>query len=254
MVDETGQPARKATRRRILETAMELFVAQGYQQTSLRQLATRVGLTKAAVLYHFPAKEQILGALTEPLLEDMEAALAQAAAAEPPAEPRWVCIEGLLDSYLANRSTLLLLRQDLSILSRSPELYERFFAMFQRTYQLIAGPGAALPELVRAAQAMSVLGDPLFIFPDAPNPVLRAIVLDGARALLRDQPYRPASPGRRHLPGGPTTARPGRPRALDAERLAVARHMYASGAHRVDEIAAAVGVSRATLYRHLRPD
>lgn len=231
---------------------MELFAAQGYQQTSLRQLAARLGLSKAAVLYHFPAKEQIIGALTEPLLEDMEAALERAAAAQPRDQPRWVCVEGLLDSYLANRSALLLLRQDLSILGRSPELYDRFFAVFTRAYGLIAGPGAALPAQVRAAQAMAALGDPLVIFPEAPNHVLREIVLDGARELLRDLPYgRATGPDRRRPPSG---RRAGRPRALDAERLALARRMYATGAHTVDEIAAAVGVSRATLYRHLARD
>jgi AcrR family transcriptional regulator len=223
---------------------MELFAAQGYQQTSLRQLAIRVGVSKAAVLYHFPAKERILAALTEPLLDDMAAALERAEQAQPPAEPRWVCVEGLLDSYLANRPTLLLLREDLSILSRSPELYARFFATYTRAYHLIAGPGAALPELVRAAQAISVLGDPLFIFPDAPNAALRGIVLEGARAVLRDQPYGKAA--------RPADRRPGRPPVLDAERLATARRLYGGGGHTVDEVAAAVGVSRATLYRHLR--
>ena len=165
---------------------MELFAAQGYQHTSLREIAERLGLSKAAVLYHFPAKDQLLAALTEPLLEDMEAALDRAAAARPPAEPRWTCVEGLLDSYLANRTLLLMLRNDLSILTRSPERYERFFDVYTRAYELIAGPGAELPALVRAAQALSALGDPLFTFPDAPNEVLREIVLDGARALLRD--------------------------------------------------------------------
>jgi len=224
---------------------MELFAAQGYQHTSLREIAERLGLSKAAVLYHFPAKDQLLAALTEPLLEDMEAALDRAAAARPPAEPRWMCVEGLLDSYLANRTLLLMLRNDLSILTRSPERYERFFDVYTRAYELIAGPGAGLPALVRAAQALSALGDPLFTFPDAPNEVLREIILDGARALLRDDDR-----GARRHPGRVRGA--GRPRALDSERLAVARRMYAAGAHSVDEIAAAVGVSRATLYRRLR--
>jgi AcrR family transcriptional regulator len=43
----------------------------------------------------------------------------------------------------------------------------------------------------------------------------------------------------------------GRPRALTGEKVAAARRMYEAGSHTVDEIAHALGVSRATVYRHL---
>ncbi|MEV5768522.1 helix-turn-helix domain-containing protein, partial [Micromonospora sp. NPDC052213] len=47
--------------------------------------------------------------------------------------------------------------------------------------------------------------------------------------------------------------RPGRPRAMSAEQVEAARRMHAAGSHSADEIAAALGVSRATVYRHLDP-
>ncbi|MBM0277173.1 helix-turn-helix domain-containing protein, partial [Micromonospora tarensis] len=45
--------------------------------------------------------------------------------------------------------------------------------------------------------------------------------------------------------------RPGRPRALGREQVEAARRMHAAGTHSVDAIAATLGVSRATVYRHL---
>jgi DNA invertase Pin-like site-specific DNA recombinase len=45
----------------------------------------------------------------------------------------------------------------------------------------------------------------------------------------------------------------GRPTVMPAEKLAVARQMYASREHTMDAIATTVGVGRATLYRHLAP-
>ncbi|MBG6104936.1 AcrR family transcriptional regulator [Micromonospora vinacea] len=45
--------------------------------------------------------------------------------------------------------------------------------------------------------------------------------------------------------------RPGRPPALGREQVEAARRMHAAGTHSVDAIAAALGVSRATVYRHL---
>jgi AcrR family transcriptional regulator len=51
---------RGVTRERILDVALELFNEHGYEQTSLRELAQRVGVTKAALYYHFERKEDIL--------------------------------------------------------------------------------------------------------------------------------------------------------------------------------------------------
>ncbi|TDB80017.1 Hin recombinase, partial [Micromonospora fluostatini] len=45
--------------------------------------------------------------------------------------------------------------------------------------------------------------------------------------------------------------RSGRPRAMSTEQIATARRMYAAGSHSVETIAATLGVSRATVYRHL---
>src|SRR5476651_1549828 len=53
-----GRP-RGSTRERILDTALELFNEQGYDKTSLREIAERVGVTKAALYYHFERKEDI---------------------------------------------------------------------------------------------------------------------------------------------------------------------------------------------------
>ena len=52
-----------STRERILNVALELFGAQGYDGTSLRQIAEQLGVTKAALYYHFESKEDILRAL-----------------------------------------------------------------------------------------------------------------------------------------------------------------------------------------------
>ncbi|GIJ49746.1 invertase [Virgisporangium aliadipatigenens] len=45
--------------------------------------------------------------------------------------------------------------------------------------------------------------------------------------------------------------RGGRPRKMTAEKIAVARQMYASQQYTVDQIAHTLGVSRGTIYQHL---
>jgi AcrR family transcriptional regulator len=61
------------TRARILVAARALFADRGYAGTSMRDLAEELGMTKAALYYHFPGKAQILMALVEPLLDELEA-------------------------------------------------------------------------------------------------------------------------------------------------------------------------------------
>lgn len=51
------------TRERILDAALDLFTEQGYDKTSLREVAEQVGISKAALYYHFASKEDILMAL-----------------------------------------------------------------------------------------------------------------------------------------------------------------------------------------------
>jgi AcrR family transcriptional regulator len=52
-----------STREKILDIALELFSTQGYDKTSLREIAERLGFSKAAIYYHFASKEDILLAL-----------------------------------------------------------------------------------------------------------------------------------------------------------------------------------------------
>ena len=67
------------TRRQILETAQRLFAEHGYDATSLQMIADEMGLTKAAVYYHFPAKSEILQAAMRPGIEWVSLLLDEAA-------------------------------------------------------------------------------------------------------------------------------------------------------------------------------
>jgi AcrR family transcriptional regulator len=60
------------TRERILDVALELFSEKGYDATSMREIAERLGITKAALYYHFDAKEDIV----RTLLVDIESQVA----------------------------------------------------------------------------------------------------------------------------------------------------------------------------------
>src|SRR5262245_37120672 len=53
------------TRSRIQEVALRLFNENGYEATSLREIADEIGVTKAALYYHFKTKEEIVTSLVD---------------------------------------------------------------------------------------------------------------------------------------------------------------------------------------------
>lgn len=71
-MDGTKQQRRGNTRQRIQDVALELFAEQGYEKTSLREIAERLDVTKAALYYHFKTKEEIIVSLFEDLTKPME--------------------------------------------------------------------------------------------------------------------------------------------------------------------------------------
>ncbi len=66
------------TRTRIQEIALKLFVEQGYETTSLREIAEALGVTKAALYYHFKSKDEIVASLAEDRLRAVEELIAWA--------------------------------------------------------------------------------------------------------------------------------------------------------------------------------
>ena len=70
MIERTG------TRERIKQVALELFTEQGYEATSLRQIAEELGINKASLYYHFDSKEAILQSLFDERGSEAEQLLA----------------------------------------------------------------------------------------------------------------------------------------------------------------------------------
>ena len=60
------------TRRRILETALDLFAAHGYEGASTRQIAEGAGVNLPAIQYYFGNKEGLYRAIIEDIVADTE--------------------------------------------------------------------------------------------------------------------------------------------------------------------------------------
>ena len=80
--------AAPGTRERIQQVALELFAEHGYDGTSLRQIAERLGITKAALYYHFQSKDDIVTSLMADMFDKIDALTAWARGEPPTIETR----------------------------------------------------------------------------------------------------------------------------------------------------------------------
>jgi len=147
---------RSQTRERILDVALELFNEQGYEKTSLREIADRLGVTKAALYYHFERKEDILLELHLRLhdlgrdilvqLDDLDEQ--EIVAAWPD------LLDQFIDKVLANRDLFLLHQRNDQAFHQLAD-NERHQAenddIEQRFRRVLANPDIPLGERVRMA-------------------------------------------------------------------------------------------------------
>src|SRR3954467_1907167 len=86
-IKERQERDREAVRRSILDAARDLFVAEGFENVSIRKIAERIEYSPAAIYGYFPSKDDIFFALAEEgfhlLGQPLEGAAARHAALAP---------------------------------------------------------------------------------------------------------------------------------------------------------------------------
>lgn len=176
-----GIAAGAGTRELILATAKRLFDEQGYDATSLRQIAEAVGMTKAAVYYHYPAKEHLLLELIRPMLESMSELVSQLRAQDEGADAR-ATLAAYLDLFLDHLSVVQLLSRDPAT-QNHPDIGQRLRALVEAIQRQLAGADADTERIVRAACALGVVHGVGTLAPEVAS-ASREVILASAIAAL----------------------------------------------------------------------
>jgi AcrR family transcriptional regulator len=90
-VDAVAAPKRGRpgiSRQVVLDAAVAAFIEHGYDATSMGLLSSRLGLSKAAIYHHFPAKVELLRAALDEALGGLEGVLREPGATTGSAEQR----------------------------------------------------------------------------------------------------------------------------------------------------------------------
>lgn len=178
-----GRERGDVARRRIVEVALELIADHGFAATTTREIAERLGFTKAALYYHFRSKEDLLAAMVAPAVDDLTALVATAATPSTPADRRRL-LEGYVDVVSAHRDLVRVLAQDPSI--RGRPAMTAAMALYQRLQQtLSADPGPDVAQQVRVRAALGAVHAALLGARDDDDPAVvhRAAVAAACGAL-----------------------------------------------------------------------
>jgi len=160
----------RATRKKILMAATELFARQGYHKTTITDIAQEVNLTSGAVFHHFPSKEALLEAVVDWLArgidiysdhlnraEEGSLAVAQGVVdimcehfrRQPEAT---ICLAALATEFAGSRQPME---------KRLREVYQDFIEAFSRVLQnhpKVTDSRAAATALIGAVQGIAVQG------------------------------------------------------------------------------------------------
>ncbi|MGK5630611.1 TetR/AcrR family transcriptional regulator [Streptomyces sp. URMC 123] len=157
----TQQPRRGDTRQRIQDVALELFVEQGYEKTSLREIAERLEVSKAALYYHFKTKEAILVSIIEDLGRPLDELIAWGQLQPRSLETK----EELLRRYsiaLTAAAPVFRFMQENQATVRELSVGESFRERLTAMVDLIKEPEAELTDQVRCVSALFTIHAGMF--------------------------------------------------------------------------------------------
>jgi AcrR family transcriptional regulator len=175
---DLGRPARgrnrigavtdgPGARHHIQDVALELFIEHGYEKTSLREIAERLGVTKAALYYHFPTKEDILESLIEDRIAHLDALLAWTAGQPRSVETRVDVIHRYARELYAGRHHEVMRffeRNQTAVksLRSGARMRERMMTLVEA----LTEPGAPLVEQLKTSLALFAMHASLFAIRD----------------------------------------------------------------------------------------
>lgn len=68
---EPGHAGRQSSRGKLIDAALKLVSEQGLQQVTIDAVAAAAGVTKGGLIYHFKTRDELLGAMLERMMGEL---------------------------------------------------------------------------------------------------------------------------------------------------------------------------------------
>jgi AcrR family transcriptional regulator len=175
--------------RRIAQLALARFRVGGFVDTSIADLAGALGVSKAAIYYHYRSKDALLHRLVDPLLDAIDACIG--GHNQPPRTARQL-LGAYLAVLLAHRDVVPLIVTDVAVLNH-PSIGPRLRAQNHQLQSLLTGPDTSVAAKLRAEAALGAIWRPLIAAPplDLTDPAHQHTLVDAAVATLQPSPPTP---------------------------------------------------------------
>ncbi|KES03681.1 TetR family transcriptional regulator [Streptomyces toyocaensis] len=164
-MDGTRQRRRGNTRQRIQDVALELFAEQGYEKTSLREIAEHLDVTKAALYYHFKTKEEILVSIFEDLSRPVEELIEWGRQQPHSLETKQEIIRRYSES-LMGAAPLFRFMQENQATVRELRIGEMFKTRMLGLRDILMDPDADLVDQVRCVSALFTMHAGMHVLQD----------------------------------------------------------------------------------------
>ncbi|MFI1964142.1 TetR/AcrR family transcriptional regulator [Streptomyces pathocidini] len=161
----TPQARRGNTRARIQDVALSLFAEQGYEKTSLREIAEHLQVTKAALYYHFKTKEDLVISIFDDRRKPFDELIEWGGKQPRTLETK----QELLRRYsalLADAGPLFRFIQENQATMRELSIGESFKVRLFSLFDLIKEPDAPLGDQVRCISALFTIHAGTFALKD----------------------------------------------------------------------------------------
>lgn len=145
------------TRTEIISVAMRLFVDNGYDKTSLREIADEIGVTKAALYYHFRTKEDIVRAAMDAYAGRVTATVDWLESHQDDPGRHEELVDRFMTLFTEDGSVALRFGQSNPTVMSREDFGERHVGQIKRMVALLAGPGAGPEHVIRATLSFGAL-------------------------------------------------------------------------------------------------
>lgn len=175
-------------RSRVLDAALALFSEHGFDGTTIQQIADRLGVTKAALYYHFESpKDEILAALIEPASQGLDSLLDEFERRPHTSWQRRRFVEAYIDLLLGLRQLIAYMASDLAVLAH-PAVSGGHQERQRRLEAMLMDDALSFKERIRVTMALKGIAGTLAQNPDVDAAELREALVESAGILLRARP------------------------------------------------------------------